>query len=92
MTSDDRRFQDTVGQPLTTNPDPVHCPPHYRREGLPECIELIEALGWGDGFCLGNALKYLYRASSKGKELEDLRKARWYLDRYIERVGTKDES
>ena len=37
-------------------------------------------------FCRGNAMKYLWRAGAKGAELEDLRKARWYIDREIQRV------
>jgi hypothetical protein len=37
-------------------------------------------------FCVGNAVKYLWRAGLKGPTLEDLRKARWYIDREISRV------
>ena len=37
------------------------------------------------GFCLGNALKYLWRAGKKGDFIEDVNKAQWYLD-YIERM------
>ena len=36
-------------------------------------------------FCLGNAVKYIWRADGKGDALEDLKKARWYLNREIER-------
>jgi hypothetical protein len=43
-------------------------------------------------FNLGNATKYIWRASLKGKEIEDLRKARWYIDREIARlVGGKHD-
>jgi hypothetical protein len=63
-------------------PDVVNHPPHYKRGGL-ECIDVIE--GFGLGFRLGNAVKYILRAGHKGDRLEDLRKARWYLDREIER-------
>ncbi len=63
--------------------DPVNHPAHYTRGGI-ECIDVIEKLGLG--FHLGNALKYLWRAGVKGDELEDLRKARWYLDREIARL------
>ena len=38
-------------------------------------------------FCLGNALKYLWRAGLKGDAVEDLKKARWYIDREIKRLG-----
>jgi len=36
-------------------------------------------------FCIGNAVKYLWRADMKGNPVEDLRKARWYIDREIKR-------
>ena len=55
-------------------------PPHYTKHpsGV-ECIEISEHFG----FCLGNVIKYVWRAGSKGDALEDLKKARWYLDREI---------
>lgn len=60
--------------------DPVNHPPHYR--WLPvEVIEITERLN----FCLGNVIKYVLRADHKGKPVEDLKKARWYLDREIAR-------
>lgn len=37
------------------------------------------------GFCIGNAIKYLWRAGEKGDALEDLKKARWYVDREIQK-------
>lgn len=54
-----------------------------------EAIKVIEA--WGLGFCLGNAVKYIARAGKKdpSKEIEDLAKAAWYLDREIERLRSK---
>jgi rRNA maturation protein Nop10 len=56
-----------------------------------EAIKVIEA--WGLGFHLGNVLKYIRRAGEKDSTpegaLSDLRKARWYLDRYIEIVDQK---
>jgi hypothetical protein len=55
-------------------------PKHYR-PGLYEAIKVIEA--WGLGFCLGNVVKYISRAELKGTPIEDLKKARWYLDREI---------
>ena len=63
--------------------DPVSRPQHYTF-GAIEVIAAIEA--WGLGFVLGNVVKYVARAAHKGKYLEDLRKARWYLDREIQRV------
>jgi hypothetical protein len=63
--------------------DPVAHPRHYTF-GAIEVIDAIEA--WALGFHLGNVVKYLARAAHKGKYLEDLRKARWYLDREIKRA------
>jgi hypothetical protein len=63
--------------------DPVNHPRHYTFGG----IEVIDALeSWGLNYHLGNAVKYIARAKHKGNELEDLQKARWYLDRYIKRL------
>lgn len=65
-------------------PDLVNHPSHYET-GKFECIDVMEeALGRDvvKGFCIGNAFKYLYRAKRKNG-LEDLKKARWYLDRVI---------
>ena len=63
--------------------DQVNHPKHYTSHpsGV-ECIEITEHMN----FNLGNAVKYLWRASLKGKEIEDLRKARWYVDREIQRL------
>jgi hypothetical protein len=63
--------------------DPVSHPAHYTT-GKIECIEYIEDKGLG--FHLGNAVKYITRAGKKSpdKKIEDLRKAMWYIDRYIQ--------
>ena len=63
--------------------DPVNHPLHYGGADNPyEAIKVIEA--WGLGFALGNAVKYIARAGKKGSTQEDLKKARWYLEREIE--------
>lgn len=64
-----------------SNNDAVEHPRHYTFGGI-EVIDAIEA--WELGFHLGNVVKYVARAPHKGCYLEDLRKARWYLDRQIE--------
>lgn len=64
-----------------SNPDMVNHPPHYDF-GPHETIDVIEA--WGLPYHLGNVVKYVSRAERKGKKLEDLKKAAWYLNRYIE--------
>lgn len=62
--------------------DAVNHPRHYTEHpsGV-ECIDIAEHYG----FCIGNAIKYLWRAGLKGDAIEDLRKAAWYLNREIER-------
>lgn len=46
----------------------------------------------GAGFCAGNAIKYIARHEHKDNPLEDLEKARWYLDHLIELKRKEDES
>ena len=65
--------------------DAVYHPSHYGGEDNPyEAIKVIEA--WDLGFHLGNTVKYISRAGKKEDAVEDLKKARWYLDRMIERL------
>jgi len=67
-----------------TATDPVNHPDHYGGQHDPyEAIKVIEA--WNVGFHLGNVLKYVARAGRKDDRLTDLRKARFYLDREIQR-------
>jgi len=64
--------------------DLVNHPPHYSAHpsGV-ECITVTEHMN----FCLGNATKYIWRAGLKSVDpIEDLRKARWYLEREIARL------
>lgn len=61
-------------------PDIINHPPHYTF-GKIEVIDVIE--DWGLSFHLAQVVKYVARAKHKGKELEDLRKARFYLNRLI---------
>lgn len=67
---------------MSTNSDPINHPPHYtdHPSGI-ECIQITEHMN----FCLGNAIKYIWRADRKGDAIADLRKARWYIDREIQR-------
>jgi hypothetical protein len=60
--------------------DPVNHPKHYTSHpsGV-ECIQITEHMG----FNLGNAIKYIWRADEKVNAIEDLRKARWYIEREI---------
>ena len=65
--------------------DLVNHPPHYTNHpsGV-ECIAITEHMG----FCVGNAIKYLWRADLKGSSIEDLEKAAWYVQREIARRNT----
>ena len=73
-----------AGKEAYGNVDMVNQPPHYNQAGI-ECIEAIRAAtGEGYEFYLqGNILKYLWRYRYKNG-LEDLNKARWYLDKLID--------
>ena len=65
--------------------DVVNHPSHYET-GKFQCIDvMVEALGREEvkGFCICNAFKYLYRCRRKNG-LEDIKKARWYIDKFIE--------
>ena len=59
----------------------VNHPPHYNQGNI-EVIDAIE--DWGLDFNAGNVVKYVSRHQHKAEPLEDLKKARWYLDRIIE--------
>jgi hypothetical protein len=69
----------------------VDHPPHYGGEDNPyEAIKVIEA--WELDFCLGNTVKYISRAGKKSRhtEVEDLKKARWYLERRIAQLEERN--
>jgi hypothetical protein len=64
----------------------VNHPEHYGGDTTYEVVKVIEA--WDLGFHLGNSVKYIARAGKKdpARELEDLKKAAWYLQRQIARL------
>lgn len=84
-----QRFEKVAAKPE----DAVNHPKHYNSDpsGI-ECIQVTEHRN----FCIGNALKYLWRAGLKDeagnakKHAEDLQKAIWYIQREIERIGNLD--
>lgn len=76
------RQQDASAKQLAPQYDPVERPSHYT-QGPMEVIDIIEQYGFCNDFRLGNCVKYLFRHNLKGAALQDLKKARWYLDRYI---------
>ena len=62
----------------------INHPPHYNTGNI-EVIDAIE--DWGLDFHAGNVIKYVARHKHKGNSLEDLKKARWYLERLIKEVS-----
>ena len=65
---------------INSNADPVNRPAHYM--GDIECVDAIRAALGDEGlrfFCLGNAMKYIWRADRKGARDQDMAKALWYL-------------
>lgn len=73
---------------MSTEHDDVHHPKHYTSHpsGV-ECIEITEHFN----FCLGNAIKYIWRAGLKGEDaVQDLQKAIWYVQREISRLERDD--
>lgn len=69
---------------VAASPDPVNHPEHYTSHpsGV-ECITVVRHMG----FNVGNAIKYLWRAGLKTPSaIEDLKKARWYIDDEIKRI------
>ena len=67
--------------------DMVNHPPHHLVGGI-ETIDVIEAKGLG--FLAGNVIKYVLRYQFKGKPLEDLKKAQWYLNRLVTNTEAED--
>jgi hypothetical protein len=65
------------------NMDEVDHPKHYNNH--PSGVECITVTEWMN-FNIGNAVKYLWRAGQKSDLVTDLEKARWYIDREIQRV------
>lgn len=75
-------------RPALEKTDNVNHPSHYN-SGRFEVIDIIDEFGkeyeGADGFCFGNVVKYVLRAKHKNG-VEDLKKARWYLDRLIAKL------
>ena len=84
----DRNYEVLFGDSPVANNDPVNRPSHYTAGGI-ECLDAIAASMTPTeyaGFLKGQVLKYIWRYRLKGKPAEDLKKARFYLDRLIQIV------
>ena len=80
-----KEIRDALNGEVTDVVDVVNSPSHYKSGGI-EAIEGIEASMEPEafaGYLKGNIMKYMWRYERKGKPIEDLKKARWYLDRLI---------
>lgn len=73
-------YLDKTNVGIKSTTDQVNHPKHYTEHpsGI-ECIQITEHMG----FNLGNALKYIWRCDLKKDAIEDLKKARWYIDREL---------
>lgn len=85
MAEDRDEYQSRLRQHIAIGSDYVENPSHYTT-GDVECIDAIRSALSDvefEGYCQGNAIKYLWRYKRKGKPSEDLKKARWYIERLL---------
>lgn len=79
---------------MTKQPtEAVNHPEHYGGDTVYETIKVLKAWLTPEqfaGFLLGNVVKYLSRAGKKNNEVEDLKKARWYLDYLVKETMNGD--
>lgn len=68
----------------------VNHPSHYNA-GKIEALDVIEDAGFLEGFCLGNALKYILRANHKSDYVGDLEKAAWYINYMVKKKKDHDK-
>lgn len=79
MNLDPTFFRSFAFAPYDNSNDPIN-PSHYMTDGSSiECIDITE----GFPFCLGNAIKYAWRAGQKDNLFQDLEKCQWYLNRAL---------
>ena len=90
-----KEIRDALNADVVEGVDVVNSPPHYTSSPARcdcgnriECIQITEHMG----FCLGNAVKYIWRAGLKTDAIEDLRKRLWYIQREIDRRSHSAES
>tara|TARA_Y100001937_G_scaffold122296_1_gene182780 strand:- start:384 stop:665 length:282 start_codon:yes stop_codon:yes gene_type:complete len=73
--------------------DLVNFPPHYKQGGV-ECIDAIKSCLGNEfsSYLQGNAIKYLWRYEHKGKPIQDLEKAKWFIEKLIAFVQEKQNA
>ena len=82
----DSYWKDFAGKDSKSIDQNVEHPLHYKAANGMEAIDVIEAFNLDRDFCLGNCAKYLLRLGKKDNILQDAKKCRWYLDRYIQKL------
>lgn len=86
------KLQEVIEKGSNMKNDNVNSPAHYRQGGI-ECIEAIKASMSEEGFrdyLKGNVMKYIWRYEHKGRAIEDIEKAMWYLNRLKDELYGKD--
>lgn len=86
------RDPDSRNNSENVHEDPVNHPTHYET-GKFECVDVMrEALGDSavKDFCIANSFKYIYRHRRKNG-IEDIKKAKWYIDKYLELEENKND-
>lgn len=86
-------IKEAKAEPSTAAPDNVNHPPHYETNGI-ECIVAMEAaqgVSTVQDFCICNAFKYIWRHKHKNGA-EDIKKAVWYLTKWLELEGGNDNA
>lgn len=79
--------EESTGKHAVAEPDMVNHPPHYKCPNPKydfQVIQIMEAWYLDRDHYLANAIKYLLRAPFKGRPVQDVGKARWYLDRWLQ--------
>lgn len=86
------KLQEVIEKGSNMKNDNVNSPAHYRQGGI-ECIEAIKASMSEKGFrdyLKGNVMKYIWRYEHKGRVIEDIEKALWYLNRLKDELYGQD--
>lgn len=86
------KLQEVIEKEPNMKNDNVNSPAHYRQGGI-ECIEAIKASMSEEGFrdyLKGNVMKYIWRYEHKGRVIEDIEKALWYLNRLKDELYEQD--
>ena len=85
--TNDVKTMSTVNEPdcQVAPSSQVDHPNHYN-QGSIECIAALDACGYGLDFCIGSAMKYLWRFKEKANPVQDLEKAAWYINYAVEKL------